>query len=50
MAEKDEIITTTEFAQDSFQAPGLRTYNHVRNFMVVLLLIEVIALLIGCMV
>lgn len=50
MTEQREIISTTEFTGAPFSAPQQRTYNYVRNFIVVLILIEAIASVIGWLV
>lgn len=50
MSENQEIISTTEFNAASFTAPEQRTYNYARYFLVVVILIEVIASVIGWLV
>ncbi|MFM2305601.1 MAG: hypothetical protein RLZZ367_270 [Bacteroidota bacterium] len=50
MTEQQEIIATTEFSDVTFTAPVQRNYNTARNFLVVIILIELIASIIGWLV
>lgn len=50
MTEQREIIATTEFNGTPFSAPQQSTHNYARNFLIVLILIEVIASVIGWLV